>query len=246
MKLFFMSIAIFTLSFLSLQNYSYAQKVEEGYKYKTWKFLYEEKCSKCHTLDRVFADVKTKAEWQQCVTEMIKKNPQWITPEEGAHIVDEIVKSKDGVVASMPQKKKYANARLLFIGICTRCHSSHRILTKNKTRDEWEETVLRMCDNAPDLFHDGDVSAITDFLAKRSNIMKEDTASDIMVKKCLICHEGDRILLEQKSKRDWERCVTEMRKITRKKLKKDWFTHHEFMIIVDLLVKTQGLETASK
>jgi len=25
-------------------------------------------------------------------------------------------------------------------------------------------------------------------------------------------------------------------------LKKDWFTHHESKIIVDLLVKTQGLE----
>jgi hypothetical protein len=33
-----------------------------------------------------------------------------------------------------------------------------------------------------------------------------------------------------------------MRLLVREELKKDWFTHHEFKIIIDLLVKTQGLE----
>ena len=244
MKLFFMFVVILTLHSLSLTNYSYAEKAEK--KYKTWKFLYEEKCSKCHSLDRVFVDTKTKSEWQQCVTEMIKKNPSWISSEEGAHIVDEIVMSKDEVVTPMPVKKKFANARLLFIDRCTRCHSSHRILSENKNREGWEETVLRMRDNAPELFNDEDLPVIVDLLTERSHIMKEDEAAIIMEKKCIICHEGDRILLEQKSKRDWQRCVTEMRKITRKKLKKDWFTHHEFAIIVELLVKTQGIETEKR
>ncbi len=243
MKLFFMFVVIFTLPFLYLQDYSYAQEVEKKNEYKTWKFQYEEKCSKCHALDRVFADKKTKEEWQQCVKRMIEKNPQWITPEEGAHIVDEIVMSKDEVVVSEPQIKKYADARLLFIDRCTRCHSSDRILSQNKNRKGWDETVQRMRDNAPELFLDEDLPIIADFLTERSHIMKEDVASDILVNRCIVCHEGDRILLERKSKRDWQRCVTEMRKITRKKLKKDWFTHHEFKIIVDLLVRTQGIET---
>ncbi len=63
-----------------------------------------------------------------------------------------------------------------------------------------------------------------------------------IVDKCLICHDGGRIFLERKSKREWKETVADMRFLVREKLKKDWFTHHESKIIVDLLVKTQGLE----
>ncbi|KHE92873.1 MAG: putative heme protein [Candidatus Scalindua brodae] len=54
--------------------------------------------------------------------------------------------------------------------------------------------------------------------------MRDDVVAQKIVDKCLICHDAGRIFLERKSKRDW-------------------FTHHEFKIIVDLLVKTQGLES---
>ena len=37
--------------------------------------------------------------------------------------------------------------------------------------------------------------------------------------------------------------VADMRLLVRAEFKKDWFTHHESKIIVDLLVKTQGLES---
>ena len=50
------------------------------------------------------------------------------------------------------------------------------------------------------------------------------------------------LLLERKSRREWEETVADMRLLVRKKLKKDWFTHHESKIIVNLLVKTQGFE----
>src|SRR3990167_3473049 len=57
----------------------YAQEPQESPKefpYKTWQFLYEEKCSKCHTLERVFAEHKTEDEWRVCVTRMIQKS--WV------------------------------------------------------------------------------------------------------------------------------------------------------------------------
>jgi hypothetical protein len=49
-----------------------------------------------------------------------------------------------------------------------------------------------------------------------------------------------RILLERKSRRGWEDCVTVMRALAREKFQKDWFTSDEFRLIVDLLVETQG------
>ncbi len=35
-----------------------------------------------------------------------------------------------------------------------------------------------------------------------------------------------------------EETVADMRLLVREELKEDWFTHHEFKIIIDLLVKT--------
>ena len=217
------------------------QETKEEFQYKEWRFLYEEKCSKCHTLERVFTEPKTENEWQICVTRMMKKNKFWITEEEGAQIIDEIIGKRKDIIASVPQKKKYADAQLLFIDRCTRCHTVSRILDKNKTREEWVETVIRMRDNAPELFFDEDIPVITDFLTERGNIIRDDIAAQIMEEKCLVCHEAGRILLERKSRKDWEKCVADMRIQARQDLKKDWFTKDEFNLIVNLLVKTQGI-----
>lgn len=222
----------------------YGQTPEPGekFQYKPPGFLYEEKCSKCHTLERVFTEPKTENEWRICITRMMNKNKLWITGEEGAQIIDEIIGKRKDIIASVPQKKKYADAQVLFIDRCTRCHKVSRILDKNKTRDEWIETIIRMRDNAPELFFDEDIPVIADFLTERGNIIRDDIAAQIMEEKCLVCHEAGRILLERKSRRDWEKCVADMRTQVRKDFKKDWFTKDEFNLIVDLLAKTQGIK----
>ena len=242
MKTLFLICAILTASILVLEGSCFSKVSGKNYRYKEWKFLYEEKCSKCHTLERVFKDVKTADEWKACVTEMMRKSPLWITPEESAQIADEIIDMKEDSIVAKSQKRKYDNSMVLFIDRCTRCHSANRILNQNKTREEWRDTVVRMRDNAPELFFRGDIRAIVDLLAERSKVMKDDLAANVLVNKCLLCHEWGRILLEQKPRKEWEECVRDMRKIVRAKLKKDWYTHDEFKLIVDLLVKTQGVE----
>ena len=241
----FKFIIITLVAFLAYQLFCQAEESQKKYEYQHWKFLYEEKCSKCHTLDRVFADLKTEEEWRSCVARMMRKNPLWITPEDSEHIIQEIFKVRGDIISQMPQKKRFKNARLLFIDRCTKCHQVDRILNQVKTREEWKETVLRMRDNAPELFYHNDVSIIANFLAERSHIIKEDVGAEIIVNKCLNCHEWGRILLEQKSKKEWEECVTRMRKIVRKEMKKDWYTHDEFKLVVDILVKTQGIDEES-
>ena len=100
-----------------------------------------------------------------------------------------------------------------------------------------------MRDNAPELFYEEDIPILTEYLVKRGNLIRDDIASQIMVEKCLVCHEAGRILLERKSKNNWEKCVTDMRAFAKDKLKKDWFTNDEFRLTVDLLMKTQGPTT---
>ena len=223
-------------------SYGQAQEPAEKFQYKPPKYVYEEKCSKCHTLERVFTDSKTENEWRICITRMMNKNKLWITEEDGAQIIDEIIGKRKDIIASIPQKKKYADAQLLLIDRCTRCHTLSRILDKNKTSDEWRETIIRMRDNAPELFLDEDIPVIADFLTERGNIIRDDIAAQIMEEKCLVCHEAGRILLERKSRKDWEKCVADMRILARQNLKKDWFTKDEFNLIVDLLTKTQGMK----
>jgi hypothetical protein len=135
----------------------------------------------------------------------------------------------------------YDDAQSLFIDRCTNCHSVFKILNEDKTKEEWEETILRMRDEYPELFLEEDISILTDCLTEGRKAMREDVAARTIVNKCLVCHEWGGILKERKSRRDWENCVNDMRKFTRQTLKKDWFTHNEFKIVVDLLVKTQGL-----
>ncbi|MBM4065049.1 MAG: hypothetical protein FJ266_05325 [Planctomycetes bacterium] len=235
---FLASFVILIVSFVS-----YAQEPIEApteFPYKIWRFLYEEKCSKCHTLERVFAEHKTEEGWRACVARMIQKSPFWITEEMGKQIVDEITGRRKDAIIFTPQKKTYADAHLLFIDRCTRCHSTTRILRENKTNEEWRETVLRMRDNAPEQFSDDDIPVLIEFLIERGRLLREDIAAQTMVEKCIVCHEEERIFLERKSRKDWEKCVADMRAEVKHRLKKDWFTKDEFDLIVDLLVKTQG------
>ena len=239
-----MRFTLLLLSLITLSSTAYGQAQETGekFQYKAPQFLYEEKCSKCHTLERIFAEPKTEDEWRICINRMIQKNRLWITEEEGLQIGSEILGARTDIIASSPQRKKYGDAQLLFVDRCTKCHTVSRIFSKNKTKEEWKETVLRMRDNAPELFLEEDIPIITDYLTERGEIMRDDIVAQMMVEKCLVCHEVGRILLERKSRKDWEKCVTDMRLQVQQKFKKDWFTHDEFQLIVDLLLKTQGLK----
>lgn len=242
MKNIFKYFLIFFAAFAFYsETFAQDQKAGTGFKYQKWHFLYEEKCSKCHTLERVFAEEKTKNEWEYCVTRMMQISPSWITPEDKEIIINEIFGTKSETIIPFHVRKKYGKDKLIFIDRCAKCHTLTQILCENKTKEEWKETVLRMRDIAPELFNEKDIPVIVDFLAEKDMLMKEDVAAKIMVNKCLICHEWDRILLVRKSREEWEECVNDMRIIAKKTLKKDWFSHHEFHTIVDLLVKTQRI-----
>ena len=55
-------------------------------------------------------------------------------------------------------------AREIFEARCSMCHDIDRPLGKNKTPDEWKETVIRMQQKEPDKISDTDVKEILDYL----------------------------------------------------------------------------------
>ncbi len=168
---------------------------------------------------------------QKYVVEGFSRDWNGITPME-------IVENTEKRIPILTISHSYDDAQSLFIDRCTNCHSVFKILNEDKTKEEWEEIILRMRDEYPELFLEEDISILTDCLTKGRKAMREDVAARTIVNKCLVCHEWGRILKERKSKRDWGNCVNDMRKLTRQTLKKDWFTHNEFKTVVDLLVKT--------
>ncbi len=234
---------VFLVSLFLSQSDAEEQETAKALHVKKEQFLYERKCSKCHTLGRVFADPKTPDEWRTCVTRMREKSPKWITSEEGEQIIGEILDTGGDVVGTFPQKKKYADAKLLLIDRCTECHSLNRILMARKTRGGWKQTVLKMRKKSPESFLDEDIPILTDYLAERGEMLRDDQAAQIMVAKCLVCHDAARILLERKSRAEWEKTVRDMQEYARKTFLQDWFMSSEFTLIVNLLEQTQGIES---
>jgi len=206
--------------------------------------LIDTKCSKCHTLNRVFAFTRTKEEWSEIVKKMVDKNPEWISQKEAVQIVNEIqTLFPERVNALLKERKHYEDVRLLFVDRCTFCHSANRILLKEKTPKEWSETVERMRADNKDLITKEEAEKITRFLIKRAVMMKEDAGGDIFVKKCIICHPGDRILLETHDKTGWEKIVIRMRNLARDSNPTVRLSYDEAKMVVDLILKTQGIET---
>ncbi|MCP4364038.1 MAG: hypothetical protein GY800_01885 [Planctomycetes bacterium] len=205
--------------------------------------LVDVKCSKCHTLRRIFLMPRPEGEWHETIQRMADKNPQWISAEEAKLIEEEIINTRsDRVKAITAERQEYDNARLLFIDRCSSCHSVNRVLLKSKTPAEWKETVERMRSEAGDWISKEDGDRIAALLGERAEMLKEDKGGDIFVSKCLICHPGERILLETHDKTGWQAIVTKMRAIARDNLPMARFGNEEASMVVDLLVKTQGPE----
>lgn len=202
------------------------------------------KCSKCHTLKRVFIMPKPAEEWRETVQKMMDKNPKWISPEEAQQIFEEIVNEwPERVRSATQERKEYEDARFLFVDRCTSCHSVNLMLLADKTRAEWIETVERMRLKDPVYITEEDAGRIAHFLSGRAEVLKEDAGGNIFVSKCIICHPGERILLETHNRAGWEEIVKDMQEMARDRLPAARFDDLEAKMVVDLLVKTQGTKT---
>jgi len=82
---------------------------------------------------------------------------------------------------------------------CKFCHSLERSLTKNKSREEWSQTVKRMVTYGAPL-NSVQREAVTSYLAARSTFEKS----------CNSCHSSLRVLAGPVQGRDWKATVERM------------------------------------
>jgi len=211
---------------------------------KNKSLLVDTKCSKCHTIKRVFIHARTEKEWNSVIDKMMSKVPGWISPGDAKQVFTEIITHWQERVQEMTaERKDFADNRLLFLDRCIMCHPANRILKENRSAEEWQETVERMRSEAGEYITEGDASRIAAFLSQRSDVLKEDVGSELFVAKCLVCHPpGEKILLERHNRMEWEEIVKDRQQFAKKATTRIRIGAEDATAIVELLVKTQGPE----
>ena len=111
--------------------------------------LVDTKCSKCHTIKRVFIHTRTEEEWSSVIKKMMSKIPGRISPEEAKQISTEInTHWQERVQEITAERKDFTDNKLLFLDRCIMCHPANRILKKTDRpksgRRRWNGCVLKL------------------------------------------------------------------------------------------------------
>jgi mono/diheme cytochrome c family protein len=134
----------------------------------------DQKCGRCHLLEKVYAKKRPKAEWAKLVEGYAKAEPVWITHEDAKIIIEYLSAAhseEPQVVAAVATTTlpKATTFEETFTETCNSCHSSERILKKaevlgaDKTR--WRPIVLAMQEKGADV-EDDEVDKYVDYLSK--------------------------------------------------------------------------------
>lgn len=109
------------------------------------KTLFEERCSRCHEIERPLARDMSRADWEKLLLEMASRGAE-MTAEEKRLILD------------------YLGARFIFTSKCTVCHTKERIFDRERAYSQWVGTVETMAAKSPDLLSEAEAAAIVSYL----------------------------------------------------------------------------------
>lgn len=103
-----------------------------------------QKCNKCHSLERAYRAVKSEDGWTSTINKMasldapnissfdIKQAIFFLANRQTVQIVNDITQLNNAVGRTIMETK------------CTACHALERIIRAEKDKDKWEKTVTRM------------------------------------------------------------------------------------------------------
>ena len=128
--------------------------------------LMENRCSRCHTLDRVAGSRKDARGWLSTVDRMRAFPDSGISDEDSriivSYLVSRMVPKGSSAATTMEVARALVDQR------CSRCHSLDRVYKTAKTPEEWGATVARMISFAGDsgnAFHPGEAEQIEAYLS---------------------------------------------------------------------------------
>lgn len=141
---------------------SHSKKAEKTISLADERRLFEQKCSLCHTLDRIFIEPLTDETRQHIVKRMREKNTAWISEEESRQILDYLSKAPK----VEREKKAKGDAKMVFIERCSACHTLERVFNKMQDSEaaSWTHIIQRMQSKAPQWLSKEDAGLVVDYL----------------------------------------------------------------------------------
>ncbi|MCI5224580.1 MAG: hypothetical protein D3924_18420 [Candidatus Electrothrix sp. AR4] len=204
------------------------------------------KCSKCHSLERVYLTYKSEKAWSETVKRMVEFDYPNITSSDEQQIVAYLIQQ---------QRRRRSNADRLKIGKsivsrkCGICHDLDRVFRVDKSRLEWTETVNTMVEimGVFDFLSEQEKKDIVAFLSSRQGGVKKkishfgDKSMSLVARKCSAgCHSLDRVFRVDKKQEEWGETVDNMVEMTGDP---DFLSEQEKVKIIDFLTNhKQGLQ----
>ena len=144
--------------------------------------LFEEKCSLCHSPQRVFLQPLTRESRHHIVLRMQERASGWISPQEAERILAYLDQGAPGI--KKPERKKInGGAAAVFRERCTGCHSLERIYLELEQHTQlagksagWMHIVKRMREKAPDWMTAKEAGQIVKYLSSLKPVMKKKPA----------------------------------------------------------------------
>lgn len=132
------------------------------------RILFEEKCSRCHTLDRIFLEPLQGEDLQHVVSRMQSRSgTDWLSNEEVERVLAYLT-SAPREATPATELDGDATPEQIFSVRCSACHSLERIFSKlgedADAKDFWSHTVSRMRGKAPQWMPESEASQILDYL----------------------------------------------------------------------------------
>lgn len=122
----------------------------------------QQKCSTCHSLERVYAYFKTEEGWRDYISRMREKDPTIISDQEALEALGYLVKN----LGIDEAKMDIQIGMRIILEKCHRCHTLERVFTAKMTQAEWALTIEKMRSFDPNLLNDSEARQVNYYLGK--------------------------------------------------------------------------------
>ena len=109
-----------------------------------------QKCRKCHTLERVYRAFKSKDGWTSTINRMASLDAPNISSFDIKQSIHFLINRQKSLKGEDENKLNEAIGKTIMETKCTSCHELDRIIQARKEKDNWKSTVNRMINYSGD------------------------------------------------------------------------------------------------